>query len=1076
MELSVRRLKRTRPAQFVKREILRRGGRMLPRLSVVVPFHDAVGQLGTCVESLLRQSHPNLEIVLVDDGSTDGSADVARSYARRHRNVRLVSQRHRGVGAARNAGVAKARGQFLAFCDADDTVPATGYERLADTLRISGSDLAIGSVTLQVKGEHREPLWARRSNARRLTGITLDDHPEVMANLMPGTRVFRRSFWDQHHLSFASEGDHSDVVTIVRALLLARMIDIVPAVTYRWRWREDGRSLWQQGLLDRRRVADRVGQLCTAGELVVAEAGERVQRAYFAEVLHTTVPDLVRAAITRDDGYWETLGAVLARLLELTSDEALAAVPAEDRLAAWLCAHDERAAAEDFLEYSFDNQFGYPYRMVGDRPHIDLPVIEAIADMTEKLTATADAELRFRTRLLTVGWGSPEVLRLTGAAFIEYVDDSYAPSEITVVVRDRATDRTWSLPTTAAPEVDVNQWASRANEDHARAGFRCEIDVAQLTRPEETLPGPTRFDVEVQLVIGAHRRRDGFHSRAVNASAGLLEPSTADGVTTEPGWRAHRGLELVRRSSDRTGPQPTDTGGPVQVAGFSADELVLRLEGRADQDLELALVGPRARTEWSRARREGERFTVDIDVVTDEWGVGRTPVPADRYSVVARLADGSQVDAQPTRELWRGLPQLVEDSGLHFTPHISVEGTFKMRVVPAVWRTSRPPYLRRRLRDEVYPAAREQPLLDVVLFETFAGKAAGDNPGAICKELAGRGLELDLVFSVIDHSIEVPSGARKVIRFSREYYELLGRARYLIVNASLPYFFRKREGQLYFQTWHGSPLKRIAHDRPHLDFFNWHHRRQLLIARDGWDYLLSQSEFCTRSLCSAFRYDGPVLELGYPRNDLMLSTEADAVRRRTRAALGLSPDQRVVLYAPTWRDNLRVGRVFEKVLYLDPRQLVDRLDGDTVVLIRGHYNSVKAAEDVDPDRRVIDVTRYPDIADLYVASDALVTDYSSVFFDYVLTDKPMVFLAPDLVAYRDDNRGFYLDYEVVPGPICVTTPEVADALNGPDEHREVRREFRAEYAPHDNGKASARVVDRILSEFPPGSGGPAARP
>ena len=81
------------------------------------------------------------------------------------------------------------------------------------------------------------------------------------------------------------------------------------------------------------------------------------------------------------------------------------------------------------------------------------------------------------------------------------------------------------------------------------------------------------------------------------------------------------------------------------------------------------------------------------------------------------------------------------------------------------------------------------------------------------------------------------------------------------------------------------------------------------------------------------------------------------------------------------------------------------------MLVRGHYNSVLAAEDVDPDNRVIDVTRYPDIADLYVAADALVTDYSSVFFDFVLTDKPMVFLAPDLSQYRDENRGFYLDYQ-----------------------------------------------------------------
>jgi CDP-glycerol glycerophosphotransferase (TagB/SpsB family) len=412
------------------------------------------------------------------------------------------------------------------------------------------------------------------------------------------------------------------------------------------------------------------------------------------------------------------------------------------------------------------------------------------------------------------------------------------------------------------------------------------------------------------------------------------------------------------------------------------------------------------------------------------------------------------------------LPWRWQEGEHHLIPEATLSGGLVVRVNPVEWFEDNPAFHRRRLRDEVYPAARELPLLDTVLFETFAGKASGDNPGALCRELLGRDEDLELVYSVIDRSVDVPAGVRKVVRFSREYFELLGRARYLLVNASLPYFFRKREGQLYLQTWHGTPLKRIAHDRVHLDFFNWHHRHQLLIARDGWDYLLSQSAFCTESLSSAFRYSGPVLELGYPRNDVMVAPGHEEVRARTRRHLGIADSTRVVLYAPTWRDNLRVGRVFDKVLYLEPERLVDAL-GDSVVLVRGHYNSVKAAEDVDPDRRIIDVTRYPDIADLYLAADCLVTDYSSVFFDFSLTDKPMVFLAPDLHAYRDDNRGFYLDYhETVPGPICETTDEVAAALAGPDRHGPRREEFRARFNPRDDGQASARVVDAFLEAFP----------
>ena len=730
MELSVRRLKRTRPAQLVKRAVRRRGTPAPPRLSVVVPFHDAVGQLRDCVESLLGQSYANLEIVLVDDGSVDGSAEIAQGYGHAQPGrVRVVSQEHRGVGAARNAGVAAASGELLAFCDADDTVPRQGYERMVAALHESGSDLCVGSLTLQVQGQHQEPLWARRSNAHRRIGVTPQDHPEIMANLMPGPRVFRRSFWDEHGLSFATEGDHSDIVTIVRSMLEARTIDIIPSVVYRWGWREDGRSLWQQGLLDRRRVADRVAQICAAGELVVATGSEPVQKAYFAEILHTTVPDLVRAAVTRDNGYWDTLGTELRRLLGLLSEETFPDVPVEDRIIAWLCAHDEREATEEFLEYAFDNQNGYPHRMVGDHPHITLPFIDALAEASDELTGVARSEMRYRTRLLTVRWSTPTVLTLEGAAFIEYLDDAYAASEIVLVLRDRGSGRTWRLGTQPAPDANVNQWSARAHEDHTGAAFRCDVDVSSLPRPESD---PVLLDVTVELRTGAHRRAEGFQSRAVNFSAGLLEAATSDGVCAEPRWEPHAGLSLELRVARRTDLGASGPTEPVQVADFSADAGVLRLQGSTDRDVEIALVGPRARTGWAAAVRTGDDFVADIEVFGDEWGVGRTSLPADRYTVLARTPDGESLDVgpHPGRCGAHLPPRIEEDSGLHFIPHVSVAREAadagrpgRVAVEPAAVHASPAP------RRGLSRAPATQPLVDVVLFETFAGQGCRRQPG-----------------------------------------------------------------------------------------------------------------------------------------------------------------------------------------------------------------------------------------------------------------------------------------------------------------------------------------------------------
>ena len=627
----------------------------------------------------------------------------------------------------------------------------------------------------------------------------------------------------------------------------------------------------------------------------------------------------------------------------------------------------------------------------------------------------ADADMRFRARLARIRWLDGQVLRIEGAAFLEYLDDRCGQSIVELVLTETSTGHQVTVPTEPCDGVHVNQWCSRANEDHDGAGFAAVLDLAALG-----LEGPATYDVTVHLRLAGFERTGPFCSRNGAASPGLLEPATVAGTDYQPTWQEHRGLSLhvARPVQGQRLPAP----GRVVVDGVVPGGKVVRIEGESDLDVSLTLVGPRAASQPVPVVREGTRFHAEVSLCDDEWGLQPTSLPANTYELRARTAAGQDLPVSCARSLWRELPIRVDSDEWTLTPLVSPGGDLSIRIVPVEWTRSRPPLLRRSMRDHLYTESREEPLMDVVLFETFAGKGTGDNPGAICAEFAARDLGLDLVFSVIDRSNVAPPGARTVIRWSAEWFELLGRARYLVVNASLPYFFRKRPGQPYYQTWHGTPLKRIAHDRPHLDFFNWHHRRQLLVARDGWDYLLSQSSFCTEFLSSAFRYSGPVAELGYPRNDILTSPEGEQVRRRVREHFAIPDDAQVVLYAPTWRDNARVGHVFTKVLYLDPLEVVASLE-NAYLLVRGHYNSVGAAEDRSSSARVLDVTRYPDIADLYLAADVLVTDYSSVFFDFALTDRPMVFLAPDLEAYRDDNRGFYLDYhETVPGPIVRPRP------------------------------------------------------
>ena len=184
-----------------------------------------------------------------------------------------------------------------------------------------------------------------------------------------------------------------------------------------------------------------------------------------------------------------------------------------------------------------------------------------------------------------------------------------------------------------------------------------------------------------------------------------------------------------------------------------------------------------------------------------------------------------------------------------------------------------------------------------------------------------------------------------------------------------------------------------------------------------------------------------MLEVGYPRNDVLLTAGGAACAPQVRDRLGVTDEDRVVLYAPTWREYLGVR---DRQAAVPRPGAADRgVPDDASLLVRGHYNSTGQRDVFDGHPRIHDVTRYPDVAELFLAADALVTDYSSVMFDFVLTDRPVVLLVPDLEQYRDVERGFYFDIESrSPGPLVSDTDEVVDVLLGPDAHAPARAAFR----------------------------------
>jgi len=292
----------------------------------------------------------------------------------------------------------------------------------------------------------------------------------------------------------------------------------------------------------------------------------------------------------------------------------------------------------------------------------------------------------------------------------------------------------------------------------------------------------------------------------------------------------------------------------------------------------------------------------------------------------------------------------------------------------------------------------------------------------------------------------------------------------VVTNDDTQAWYAKRDGQVYIQTWHGTPLKRLGFDvaspqsvsgAGYLD----HLSRE--VAR--WDLLLSPNPFSTPIMAQAFRYDGAICESGYPRNDVLLHDGAGQLAGQVRERLGIPPGKRVVMYAPTWRDDqyYASGR-YRFDFRLDLEDAWRRLGRDTVILLRGHHHMADDVPAGSRDGFVLNVTSYPSMAELCLASDALITDYSSVMFDFAPTGKPMLFFTYDLAQYRDQLRGFYFDFEAdAPGPLLATSAEVVSAIAGLDEitagYAAAYRAFTTRFCPLDDGKAAARACDAIFA-------------
>jgi CDP-glycerol glycerophosphotransferase len=308
----------------------------------VVPVYDVERWLPESLDSLLGQEGVDLEAVVVDDGSPDGSGAIADAYAARDDRVRVLHVSNGGLGSARNVGTEQVTGEYLGFLDSDDVLPPGALATLAATLEESGSDFVTGSIVRWESGGLQEPPWMRRLHRERRPGITARDHPEILGDVFAWNKLFRLSFWQEQGLEWPEGVRYEDQPTTTRAYLEGTF-DVVPDVVYHWRIRQDGTSITQQ----RASVADLSDRMLTKRMALdaVQEYDDPGTSAYFVD--RVMAGDLHRYFVEIPLGSDEWWRLLVDGIHDLWGERSLAhsGLPPVHRLVGWLVERDRRADA-----------------------------------------------------------------------------------------------------------------------------------------------------------------------------------------------------------------------------------------------------------------------------------------------------------------------------------------------------------------------------------------------------------------------------------------------------------------------------------------------------------------------------------------------------------------------------------------------------------------------------------------------------------------------------------------------------------------------------------------------------------
>lgn len=1138
-------------------------------ISVIVPIYNVEEYLAECLDSIVSQTKQDFEVIMVDDGSTDSSGEIAKSYAEKYPNFHYLYKENNGLGCARNYGVAHSDSKYIIFMDSDDKISEDLYEKMFNAAERNNSDLTICNVVRC----NSKKAWASSLHKIAFSDIDANTHIAKNTNLFYDTtswnKLILRSFYEENNFAFPENILYEDIPVTIPMHFKANNVSVVESAYYYWRVRDGATKSITQTTDDFTNLYDRLSVLKMVNKFIEENhIEEKYKIQWQIKLLQIDLMIYINNCTTLpEETFRKTLDIVNEYIEEHIDEAVFSMLPLINQQKYAYARAYEIEKLNKLIEYQKKDYYNARIEEKDGRFIATLPNELFTIESRDATNEFAIYEPKKNITDITLG---KDKLEITAYLYKSRVDiEDFSQQNITVYLENEATNHLTPLDITPVENKDLTEQKGtlfdtstnlKSNYNYDGTGFKFSIDLNKLDINENNkgynrvlvcyenrvrsgkirLGCWSKVSPNSAIVLGNKHIRvmyddvkelrlyinneKNFASKvniadnkisvtleneaksiyAVDAEEETIEFSTKDNkVFTADCSNINRGITyslfikdfedtdsvLLYRSKrviikNNSYPSAVFMTNKNHQIRFTVNESVTSLRNmyKLQNFIFMDTIAPCSKNKLSKAKKAvlyvndnvaGERVVFAKSKCIIKNGrlhcaflinfnsnkITKNLYASTRDLYIAYENKDGEIENHIIYSL-KYYKRIVKFETLELNCYRGVNCSIRMKI-SQLWKESENTANKRKaLTAKNYPKYCTQKLDDkCIVFESMWGSKYSCNPQHLYEYIDKNYPEYKCVWSLKDARMPIKGKGIRVRKGSQEYFKYLATAKYLVNNVNFEEAYVKRNGQIVIQTMHGTPLKTLGYDVPG-ELTTKQEQVNFAKKIDRWDYLVVQGKFMEEKSAPIYRFEKEILRTGYPRTDIFFKTSESYIED-IKKNLGIPLDKKVILYTPTWR----IRNKFDMQLDLD--KMRERLGDEYVVLIRLHYFCGQSDYFIADNKFVFNLRSYRTVEDLYLISDMLITDYSSVMFDYALLDKPMLFFTFDLEDYRDNLRGMYVDIEEeAPGPLVFNTEEVINAILNIDEEMKKYGEkisaFKNKYLTYENGNSCQTIIDTVI--------------